>query len=95
MTIPSGPREAMSIFDFRCEKCEEAGRDMVQVVMGAATGGRFSDDEVICGTCDSVIWIYEEAELVPNPIKPHGDDEDFRQFMAGTHPIQIALEEEE
>ena len=80
----TAPRKAMSIFDFHCEKCEKAGRNQpVQLIMGAATKGKYPDSSVICGTCDSIIYEYLPEEMIVNQVGPHGDNEEFRSMMAG------------
>jgi hypothetical protein len=90
------PRKPLSIFDFHCEKCEAEGRSQpVEIVMGGASKGKHPESAVICGTCDSVIHSYLPSEMDVKQVGPHGDNEDFRLFMSGEHPLQLALEEEE
>ena len=87
----------MSIFDFYCKTCEEAGRDQPNnVVMGGATNGKHREQDVICGYCGSVIYSYPESEMgVNNPITPFGDNEEFRRIMNGKDPIIYIKDGEE
>lgn len=80
----------MSIWDFECLKCQEAGReDPIQIILGAASNGKAKDNEVLCGFCDEVIFVYKDEELETyEKGSVYGDNEELRQIMAGNHPIQ-------
>ena len=86
----------MSIWDFECLKCQEAGRDdPIQIILGAATGGKAKDNEVVCGFCDSVVFTYTDEELETyEEGSVFGDNEELRQIMSGNYPIIQESEEE-
>lgn len=87
----------MSIWDFECLKCQEEGRtDTIQIILGAATNGKAKDNEVLCGFCDDVIFVYTDEELEAyEEGSVFGDNDELRQLMAGNHPIQQDEGEEE
>ncbi len=87
----------MSIWDFECLTCQEAGReDPIQIILGAGSKGKAKDNEVVCGFCDNVVFVYTDEELEAyEEGSVYGDNEDLRLMMAGKHPIQQSLEGEE
>ena len=76
----------MSIWDFECLKCQEEGRtDTIQLILGAATSGKAKDNEVLCGFCDDVIFVYTDEELETyEEGSVFGDNEDYDKLWLET-----------